>query len=158
MKSGESLDVIVLRRTPKVLNVMTDKNRRMIPLLDIRRIDPFDEKRYAECLRKIVSVQRERLPVTWEQEACERCISEMSVKFAEYGPIFPEAHVVRLEACDEKGKLRAKVQTEDQELQLEVGDKISGFKVVGMDSETSTVLLRWGKGGDIVRIWPEPGV
>lgn len=155
MKSGQRLDVIVLRRTPKVLNVMTGKDRRMISLPDIKRIESFDEERYAEYIRKIISPMRERLTQKWEQAACDNHISTMSSKFAEYGPIFPEACVIRLEPCNEAGELRARVKAEDKELELEVGDKISGFEVIGMDSQTNTVLLRWGKGGDVLRIWPE---
>ncbi len=158
LKSGQRMDVIVLRRTAQVLNVMTDKERRMIPLPDVERMEPYDETRYAECIGKILAPARERLTKEWERRVCDRYISEMSAKFVKYGPVFPEAQVIRLEPRNAAGELRARVQVGEIEQELKVGDKISGFRVIDMDRKTKTVLLQWGEGGDVLRIWPQVGM
>ena len=156
MKSGKTLDVIVLHQTPRALSVLTDTGRKMVPCKSIERIEPFDARMYSECIRNTLSSMNDSYTKDWERKVCDRCINEMGERFIQYGPAFPDACVVCLEPCDGVGALRAKTRAEERELVLMVGDKISGFEVIGMDAQTNTVLLQWGKGGDILRIWPEP--
>ena len=156
MKTGKTLDVIVLHQTPRALSVITDTGRRMVPRTSVEKIEPFDTQMYSECISKAMFSMSESLVRDWERKVCDRCINEMSAKFIQYGPAYPDAHIICLESHDETGALVAKAKTEEGELALAVGDKISGFEVIGIDAQTRTVLLRWGKEGDILRIWPEP--
>lgn len=50
------------------------------------------------------------------------------------------------------------LKTADGSVNVRKGQRFSGFKVIGMDPETDTVLLQMGQGGEVLRIWPEPSV
>jgi hypothetical protein len=158
MKSGKKRDVIVLQKTPTALSVMTDNGRKMVPAKNVRKIVPFNEKMYSERVRRAIKPLREGFIADWEHQACEKPIRTMGAMFATYGPAYPEARVISLMSGGTPGPSRAKIMTEEGELELEIGDRISGFEVIGMDDKTSTVLLRWGEGGETVRIWPEPAM
>ncbi len=78
----------------------------------------------------------------------------MTEKCATYGPPAPNMHVISIASDEATGDLRATVKTAKTRKTVKVGDRLQGLSIIGIDTETNTVIVRMGRKGELFRIWP----
>ncbi len=156
LSSGSTRDVIILSHNRGKAWVRTFTGKMMIPVNMIQKVESFKEEDFAEQLKRALAPVRREFTQDWQHQLCDNLIAELSAKYATYGPAYPEAWVVCLRTNETTGEMEAVVRTGRNECTVRKGEKMDGFQVVGMDSETNSILLLMGIGGEVLRIWPGP--
>jgi len=154
--SGSTMDGIVLEHGKRLVSVKTPTGKIKIPANRIAKIERLDGTQLSQQIDKALEPLKKSFTEDWQHQVCIRMVGDLSERLAAYGPAYPEASVVRMEPGNDTVELIAVVRIDGKERAVKKNDKIAGFKVIGMDSETDSILLRMGEGGEVLRVWPEP--
>jgi hypothetical protein len=156
LKNGKKLSALILEQRSLALNLRLTGGKTSITRNQIEKIKPFGKEQFAEEIETILEPMRKGLENEWEYEIYDDIVAELTEKCVTYGPPFPGAYVLNVDDSTGTGKMKALIMVGRSRKTLRDGDKIKGFKVIGIDPETSTVLVRMGQNGEILRIWPKP--
>lgn len=155
LKNGKKLAAVILEEKGLTVRLRLKGGMTTIAKDRIERIEPFNREQFAENIRTTLEPQMKAFGHEWEHGLCDGLVDEMTEKCMVYGPPFPDAHVVSIRRNEKTGVLKAVVQTARNRRTVKTGDKLAGFKVIGVDAETSSVLVKMGLKGEVLRIWPK---
>jgi hypothetical protein len=153
LASGSKQDVIVLEQTDNKICARTRTGQMVIPASAVTKVESFDEALFSEQLYRVLAPLRKTFTQEWQHKTCNDLIGELSKKFATYGPSYPDCCLSYIRTEDATGQLEALLKTSKGEITVRKGERVEGFEVVGIDSETNSVLVRMGEGGELLRIW-----
>lgn len=156
LTTGSKLDVVILEEKNGRYRLRVDKGMLWIPKRQIKAMEPFTKERFAESIDRILAPAKKEFAHDWQRRACQELVEQLSQKFAVYGPPFPGVSVVEIRGNNDTGESEAVLKTASGQISLRKGQQIGGFTIVGMDSETDSVLVQLGAGGEVLRIWPSP--
>jgi hypothetical protein len=156
MSSGSKLDGIVLEQKRKLLTVKTPTGKMRMPADRVARVETLGGEQLSVQINRALGPLKKNFTEDWQHQVCEEIVGELTERLATYGPAYPEACVVCLKQNVETAKLEAVVKIDGTEQVVNKNDRIADFKVIGMDTETNSILIRMGEGGEVLRIWPEP--
>ncbi|RJP65378.1 MAG: FHA domain-containing protein [Candidatus Abyssobacteria bacterium SURF_17] len=91
----------------------------------------------------------------WQHQVREELVKELSEKCFKYGPPVPGVTLLKLNTnADGKDMKSAVIRKDGRECEVNKGDAIDKFRVIGMDSDTYSLLAKFGENGEVFRIWP----
>ena len=157
LKNGKKLTALILEEKGATLGLRLKGGKTNIARNRIEKIEHFGREQFAENINKLLEPLKKDFQHEWEYSLCEKFVDELTEKCIVYGPPFPGACLLSIQPGKKTGDLKAVVKTAKTRKVLGKGDDISGFKVIGIDAETNSVLVRMGEKGDILRIWPKTG-
>jgi hypothetical protein len=155
LKNGKKFSALILDERGLSLNLRSTTGKTSIPKSKIKEVEPFGEEQFAKEIDKLLEPLRKGFKHEWEHNLCDELVDELTEKCMTYGPPFPGAHVLKINSDAGAGKVNALVKVGKGRRTLKNGDTVEGFKVIGIDAETRSVLVRMGQKGEILRIWPK---
>ncbi len=155
LKSGKKLAAVILEEKGPTLHLRLKGGRTTIAKDRIEKIEPFDREQFAQDIGRVLGPPKKGFEHEWEHIVCDGLIEELTERCTVYGPPFPGARVLSIGSNEKTGALKAVVKTPRGRKTVKNGDRLLGFNVIGIDAETSSVLVRMGPKGEILRIWPK---
>ena len=155
LKNGKKFAALILEERGLSLNLRLISGKTSIAQNQIEKVEPFGKEEFRTNINNKLEPLRKGFKHEWEHSLCDELVDELTEKCMTYGPPFPGAHVLNVNSDTGAGKVNALVRVGKGRRTLKSGDKVGGFKVIGIDTETSSVLVRMGQKGEILRIWPK---
>lgn len=156
LKNGKVLTAAILEDHGSSMNLRLPRGKTYIPKKQIENIRPFNRQQLAARMQESLEPLSKDLQHEWQIAVRDEVVEELSRKCIKYGPPFPGAHMISIKEGEDTTDVEANVMTSRGKKTIRTGDKLGGFNVIGIDTETKSVLLQVGEGGEIFRVWPKP--
>ena len=156
MKTGKKLSALIQEENAMSFRLRMKRGTTNIPKDQVEKIEPFTREQYVADINETLQPLRKGFKCEWQYGLCDALVEETAQKCIDCGPPVPNLHVISIAPDETTGDLMAAVKTAKSRKTVKVGDRLQGLRVIGIDTETNTVLVRMGKKGEILRIWPSP--
>ncbi len=154
MKTGKKLSALIMEENPRSFRLRMRSGTTSIAKEQVEKMERFTREQYIADINEILRPIKKKLNHEWQYDLCDALVEETADKCIAYGPPVPNMRVVSISSDKDTGDHEATVRTAREKKTVKINDKLQGHTVIGIDEETNTVIVRMGKKGETLRIWP----